>query len=239
MILTVALGAGSVLIMVGKPVLLRLGLQKCAAARSSAFGFACKVTASTLFCLAGISAAAQQERLRFRAAGMLLAFCCALVGDILLAMGPLLHSEEYKTFLYLLGGGPFLLSQLCYTATFLSLARLRLWLLPVILMLPLLVGILWGAKALRMKAEGIAVLVYAGALSAMVMAAVNLALDGGMLGRLVLPAALLFAASDTALFLANLGAPKVKAWLERQFTVCVMLPYYLAQALFAATLMYL
>ncbi|MDR1410077.1 MAG: lysoplasmalogenase [Oscillospiraceae bacterium] len=197
-------------------------------------GFAAKVIASVLFCMAGFAAVLGRE-ITLPRAGMLAAFVLAFMGDIFLGLGPFTH-QKHTNFFFMLGSVPFLLAQLIYIAILLSLAPLNWRLLPIALVLPLLYLVLIGHGTLAYLCKNTApILCYGSILSVMVMAAVNAFTAGHTAGAFALPAGILFALSDTSLFLYNFGSDRVRTH-GKGLTVLVMLPYYAAQALFALVL---
>jgi hypothetical protein len=205
-----------------------------------------KALASLCFCLAGVVAAAQREQLSFPAAGLLMGFLLAMVGDIFLALEPVLaHPERDRGFAFLAGGLPFLLAHAVNLAVLWQAAPVPAgswWLLPGVLLLPGVYALLWGTGLLRLGKAGGGLLVYAALLSALLTAAVSLAVFAPTprrLAALALPAALLFIASDTSLFLATFGHEKLQPKIKAHFSFFVMLPYYLAQALMASVVLYL
>jgi len=192
-------------------------------------GFACKIVSSMFFCLAGVAGAAQRERLNWQAAALLLGFCLACLGDVLLAVGPVLYRPEKDTdFAFMAGAAPFFLAHVLNLAVLLSRAQISPWLTPLLLVLPAVYALLWRRKFFDFGKLGGPLLIYALLLGALVWAA---ALTGGALRRLSLPAACLFALSDTALFRFNFGPKKNRP--PAAFSWLVMFPYYLAQALMA------
>ncbi|MDR3345059.1 MAG: lysoplasmalogenase [Oscillospiraceae bacterium] len=206
-----------------------------AAGKSSASGgFAAKAIASVLFCMAGIAAVSGHE-ITLPRAGMLAAFIFAFMGDVFLGLGPFTH-EKHKSFFFTLGSVPFLLAQLLYIAVLISLAPLKAALLPIAFALPVLYLLLIGRRTLAYLCENtVPILCYGAVVSVMVMAAANAFAAGHAAGAFALPAGVLFAISDTALFLHNFGNDRVRAQ-GKTLTALVMLPYYAAQALFAMAL---
>jgi len=221
MLLTAALGLCGVLCIMLHP--LRLVMKGPFA------GFAGKAFASMFFCLAGVAGAAQRERLNWQAAALLFGFCLACLGDILLAIEPILaNPERDKNYAFMTGAIPFFLAHVLNLAVLLSRGRFTPWLLPLLLILPVVYAILWRLKIFDFGKVGGPLIVYALLLGALVWAAAQ---TGGALRRLSLPGTCLLALSDTSLFFFTFG-PK-REGRPGSFSWLVMFPYYLAQALMA------
>lgn len=222
MALTIALGLCGVLFATLRP--LRLAFK------SSFAGLGSKIYASTFFCLAGVAAAAQREYLNWQAAALLFGFCMACLGDILLAMEPVLaNPERDKNYVFVFGALAFFLAHVITLVVLLSCGTFNPWMLPLLLPLPVLYAVLWRRGTLDFGKLAAPLLLYSLLLGAMVFAAAQ---TQGMLRWVSLAVACLFALSDTALFLFNFG-PKKKSAGGHAFTLLVMLPYYLAQTLLA------
>ncbi|MCL2300167.1 MAG: lysoplasmalogenase [Firmicutes bacterium] len=222
MVLTIALGLCGVLFIMLQPARLLL--------KGPMGDFAGKIFSSMFFCLAGVAGAAQRERLNWQAAALLMGFCLACLGDVLLAIGPVLHDPaRNKDYAFLMGAAPFFLAHVLNLAVLLSRGAFAPWLLPLLILLPVLYALLWRRKILDFGKLGVPLLVYALLLGALVWAAAQTV---GLLRWLALPAACLLALSDTSLFLFNFGSKKEQ---ERpaSFSWLVFFPYYLAQTLMA------
>jgi len=192
-------------------------------------GFAGKAFASMFFCLAGVAGAAQRERLNWQAAALLFGFCMACLGDILLAIEPILaNPERDKNYAFVTGAVPFFFAHVLNLAVLLSSSGGFVpWLLPVLIILPAAYAVLWSLKIFDFGKVGGPLTVYALLLGALAWAAAQ---TGGALRLLTLPAACLFAVSDTSLFYFNFGPKRERG---AGFSWLVMFPYYLAQALMA------
>jgi len=220
MILTIALGLCGVMCIMLRP--LRVAVKGPFA------GFASKAFASMFFCLAGVAGAAQREQLNWQAAALLFGFCLACLGDILLAVEPVLKDPERdKNYAFVTGAVPFFVAHVINLAVLLSSWVFTTWLLPVMIILPSLYAVLWRRKVFNFGKVGGPLLVYALLLGALMWAAAQ---TGGALRLLALPAACLFAVSDTSLFYYNFGPKRER---NAGFSWLVMFPYYLAQALMA------
>ncbi|MDR0531564.1 MAG: lysoplasmalogenase [Oscillospiraceae bacterium] len=232
MILTAALGLAGVACIMLRPVRL--------IAKQPFAGFGSKAFASLFFCLAGVAAALRRGQLNWQAAALLMGFCLAAVGDVLLAAEPILaHPQRDKDYAFLLGAVPFLLAHGLNLAVLLSRAGTDLLFYALSFVLPALYLVLWRAGVLNFGKNALPLIVYAAVLSAMCAAALRLCLRrAGALGWLALPAVLLLAFSDTALFFFQFGAKKSGAdHFRGAFSWLVMFPYYLGQALMACVVM--
>jgi len=198
----------------------------------------CKLTASLLFCLIGALGLSMREApINRQAALMMAALILGFVGDILLGMDHLVK-DEYQNFLLVMGGTPFFVGHLLYITLLLSYGAPRLWLLAILPVVPLVFFVCSRLKLFDAGKFMIPLLIYGVVLGGMVLSTWNLALQGGPLGGLMWAPGILFAISDTSLFMGKYGrealgrATKVVPYM-------VMLPYYGAQALFALSIVYL
>ncbi|MDR0531177.1 MAG: lysoplasmalogenase [Oscillospiraceae bacterium] len=193
-----------------------------------------KLLASLLFCLAAFWAAAKRAQpLNPQTALMLMALIMGFMGDILLGLDRFVPPED-RTFLTMMGGVPFFFGHVLYIILLLSEAPLH-W--PLLLLLPLAPLVFFALQKLHVFELGRhwkMFLTYGLVLGCMMLSTLNLALRGGALGRLMWCPGVLFAISDTTLFLSSFGKQK-----RRAHAYLVMLPYYAAQTLFALSVMYL
>ena len=229
MYLPMILGLGGVLCIMLRP--LRL------VAKPKYAGFGSKAFASMLFCLAGATAAWSRERFNWQAAAMLLGFCLAALGDVLLAAEPVLKNpEKHRDLAFALGGAAFVLAHGINLAVLCSRTQLSLWTLPLLAILPALYLILWRRKILNLGKNTVPILIYALLLSAMLWAAAGILARERLLGLLVLSAVVLLAFSDTFVFYGQFGRKKISG---RAFSWLVMFPYYIAQTLMACVVIYI
>ncbi len=223
MFFVLALGLVGVLFIMLRP----LRFVKAFSPAFAAFGS--KAFASMFFCLAGVAATTLRDRINWQAAALLFGFCLACLGDVVLAIEPVLkHPERDKNYAFMMGAVPFLLAHCLNLAVLISHGKFSPWLLPLILILPALYLTLWRCGLLRFGRLAAPLLLYSLVLGAMLWAAAQ---TGGTLRLIALPAACLFALSDTALFLLHFGTKKKPAGAK--FLWLVMFPYYLAQTLLA------
>ena len=229
MILPIILGLCGVLCIMLQP------LRLIAKPKFASFGS--KAFASMLFCLAGVAAAGGRERLNWQAAAMLFGFCLAAIGDVLLAVEPILQNpEKDKNFAFALGGAAFVLAHGVNLAVLCSRMAFSVPLLPIFAVLPMLYVILWRSGVLKLGKNAAPIMIYALLLGAMLWASAGILLRDRFLGLLVLPAVMLLAFSDTFVFYGQFGSKKLKS---RTFSWLVMFPYYLAQTLMACVVMYI
>ena len=236
MYLTLALGLCGVLTIMLQPLRFILKNKRAFA------GLGNKAFASMFFCLAGVAAAGARESIHWQAAVILLSFCLAAIGDVLLAMGPVLVDPKAdRNFVFAAGGMSFAAAHVLSAAALLSLVRLDWRLLPLAFALPVLYAVLWAAKKFRFGRKGGPILFYALVLGAILWAAAMALAVNRALGLLALAAALLYMFSDTALFFANFGSAAAKEKLRsgKSFLWLVMLPYYSAQALLACAVIFM
>ena len=228
MILTIALGLCGVLCIMLQPFRF--------AVKGPFAGFAGKTFASMFFCLAGVAGAAQRGQLNWQAAALLFGFCLACLGDILLAIGPILKDPERdKNYAFAMGAVPFFLAHVLNLAVLVSRADFSFWTLALLPVLPIAYAVLWRQGIFKFGKVGGPLLVYALLLGTLVWGAAQ---TGGTLRLLALPAAFLFALSDTSLFYFNFGQKKKPNRTGKEFSWLVMFPYYAAQALMACAVAY-
>ena len=229
MLLSIVLGLGGVLCIMLRP--LRLF------AKPQYAGFASKAFASLLFCLAGAAAAWSRESLSWQAGAMLLGFCLAAVGDVLLAAEPVLKNpEKRRDMVFALGGVAFVLAHGINLAVLCSRTQFMIWTLPLLAVLPALYLVLWRRKILNLGKNTVPIMIYALLLSAMLWAAAGILTCDLPLGLLILPAVILLAFSDTFVFYGQFGRKKISG---RAFSWLVMFPYYIAQTLMACVVIYI
>jgi len=176
-----------------------------------------------------VAGAAARERLNWQAAALLFGFCLACLGDILLAVEPVLDNpEKNKNYAFMMGAVPFFLAHVLNLAVLISRGGFSPFYAPLVFILPAFYAGLWKQKILDFGKQGVPLLIYALVLGALVPAA---AMARGPLMWLALPASCLFILSDTSLFLFNYGTKKDAGCAKVSWLV--MFPYYLAQALMA------
>jgi len=195
-----------------------------------------KLVASLLFCLTAFLAAVQRtEPLNAPTVLMLAALVLGLIGDVVLGLDKFMP-KEHKGYLLLVGGAPFFFGHIVYIALLLTYRPFNLWLLLLMPLLPVLFLVIH--KTINLGKLLLPLLLYALVLGTMMMATLNLALQGGPLGQLMLLPGVLFAVSDSSLILNAFGKDKV-ARIAPVLSYTVSIPYFGAQALFALSVTYL
>lgn len=199
---------------------------------------ATKLMASVLFCVTGLAAAALRERMSAAAALLLGALLLGLVGDIMLGLDRFAADDPSRQFLYILGGVTFFFGHLLFIALLLPIGSFEPGVLLILPVVPVLFLMLQKAKVVDFGRDLLPLMLYGSFLSAMMMSTVNVARQGAnipqgeALSRLMILPGVLFAASDSLLFIRRYGTERTKK-LMSLFEFGVMLTYYAAQALFA------
>lgn len=195
-----------------------------------------KLAASILFCLTAFLAAAQRtEAMNIQATLMLAGLVLGLMGDVVLGVDKFVPKDG-RGYILIIGGVPFFFGHVAYIALLLSYGNFNLWLLLLLPILPLL--FLFFNKLFPLGDMLAPMLLYALVLGGMMMLTLNLALQGGPLGRLMILPGILFAISDSCLFIGKYGIQKFPR-LQPLLCYMVAIPYFSAQALFALTVSYL
>jgi len=196
--------------------------------------FLCKMDSSLLFCLVAFWAAVERDKpMNLQAALMLGALVLGLVGDIVLGLD-IFVTEEFRGYVFLLGGVPFFLGHLLYIALLLSYGGIQWHLVAVLPIMPMLFLLLNRFKLIKLDKMMIPLMIYGLVLGAMMLATFNLAAQGGELGRWMWYPGILFTISDGSLFLKSYGQGPLEK-MKPAFAYTVMLPYYAAQGIFALT----
>ncbi|MDR2267192.1 MAG: lysoplasmalogenase [Christensenellaceae bacterium] len=199
-------------------------------------GFVAKTLASLFFFLAGVSAA-------FYVAGgmssikvqlMVIALALALVGDIILAL-PSYAQPEFESLFSSVGGISFFAGHILYIVAFFIGVEFNYYLIPVLLIPPLLFCLLIRTRLMTPGKNTIPILAYSVILGVLLLSVVNMISYKMVQGYLALPASILFIISDASLFVYNFGVDErsrsrfVKNYL-------VLLPYFIAQSIFAISI---
>jgi len=199
--------------------------------------FVTKMASSMLFCLTAFWAAASREEMNTQAALMLGALVLGMVGDIVLGLD-LFAEEKYQKFVFVLGGTPFFLGHLLYIALLLSYGNIQWHLVAVLPIVPMFFLLLGRFGLLKLEKLMIPLALYGLVLGAMMLATLNLAAQGGQLGRWMWYPGVLFTVSDSCLLMERFGQGPLKK-LRPAFSYTVMLPYYAAQGIFALAVAWL
>jgi|GEM_PF-3545436 len=235
-IIVFAIGLLGVLTIMIQP--LRLFMKK-----KNFAGLGNKAFASLFFCIAGVIAAGLRDFISWQAAIVLLSFCLAAIGDVLLAMGPVLKEpRKDQPFIFAAGSTSVAAARVLIFAALLSFVPFDNFdwrTLGIALFLPLIYAALWIRGKLKFGRRSGLIVIYGLILGALLWAATHALAFDLILGLLTIAAAVLYIISDTALFFSNFGSNKVKERLRsgKSFLWLVMLPYYTAQALVACAVL--
>lgn len=194
--------------------------------------FAFKLVASILFCAAGLAALYIKGEFSSYGIFVLGALILGMLGDAFLAMSGLAKDAKLM-FFNGVGYFCFAAGHIAFAAIFLSVAKLSLYLLPLVAVVPFVLWLLIKTGVLNAGKLNIAIIIYASVLGVMVMAAVNIFVNiKGAVGILSIAAAALFASSDLALAIREFGKLKSKTFIK----YFVLSTYYIAQCLFVITI---
>jgi len=196
----------------------------------------CKMIAASLFLAAGFVAAARRTGPSDTAVTlMLVGLGLGWLGDLLLGLDPFVR-PEHRNITLISGGIPFFLGHVAYIVVLTWLAPLNLWLLPLLLVLPILILIMH--RVFDLEKMLLPFLAYSLVLGAMMMFTINIAILGGPLGRVLILPGVLFAISDSVLFLNKKIREKRGESVPALHFAC-LIPYFSAQALFAVAVAYM
>lgn len=194
--------------------------------------FVFKLVASLLFCIAGLTALYAKGEFSTYGIFVMGALILGMLGDAFLAMSGLARDDKLM-FFNGVGYFCFAAGHIAFAAIFLSVAKLSLYLLPLVLIIPFVLWLLIKMGVLNAGKFNLAIIIYAAVLGIMVMAAVNIFINNkGAVGVLSIAAAALFASSDLALSIREFGKLKSKTFIK----YFVLSTYYIAQCLFAITI---
>jgi|AGTN01.1.fsa_nt_gi YhhN-like protein. len=194
-----------------------------------------KLAASILFCIVGLRAAMIGSGPRDYASFVLAALIFGLLGDIFLCMDDL-ATDRGEIFFDGLGVLMFFIGHLFFVGIFLSATSFNYYLIPLIFLLPVLLALLINFKVIVAKKIWAGLVVYSAVLGLTLVSSINLYInERDLKSLLVMIAGILFAASDITLLFRNysaFGKDKV-----RYLIYIVLVTYYIAQNIFAITIM--
>lgn len=170
------------------------------------------------------------------ALAIIIALILGLLGDIFLCLYDILVIPKRKDFVQYVGVTFFFLGHICYMFNFLSLASLKLYLLPCVVIMPIIYLILALTKKVQTNAlQNVFLTIYFLALNLILVASVNLLIvrEDTVFPVLVLIASVLFISSDVVLGLSWF-APSAK--LHKHYDFYIILSYFLAQCLYAISI---
>lgn len=163
-----------------------------------------------------------------------------LVGDIFLCLyeGGNTHPDR-KNLIQSAGVAFFFLGHICYMLNFLTLEKFNLYLLPTLLVLPIVYIILACKVLTTSKAQNVMLAIYYTALNLILTSSVNLMIVRGVNAFTVLNliGCVLFISSDTVLGLSWFATEKLK--LPKSNDYFILLSYYTAQSLFALSIYFI
>ncbi|MDE7190869.1 MAG: lysoplasmalogenase [Clostridia bacterium] len=169
---------------------------------------------------------------------VILGLILGLIGDIFLCLYDCYSDTKRKNLIQTVGVAFFFLGHLCYMFNFLSLEPFKLYLLPTLIVLPI-VYIIFACKVLTSsKAQNVMLCIYYFALNLILTSSINLMIVRGVnaFTLLNLIGCLLFISSDTVLGLSWF-APSLK--LPKSYDYYIILSYYAAQCLFALSIFFI
>lgn len=170
---------------------------------------------------------------------VIVALVLGMLGDIFLCLDDTNAHPDRKNLIQSIGVLFFFLGHICYMFNMLSLQPLKLYLLPTLLIFPLIYVILAAKKVLTASfVQNIMLAIYFLALNTILVSSINLIIILGATAftMLLLFASALFISSDIVLGLSWF-APKAK--LHEKHDYYIILSYFTAQCLFALSIYFI
>lgn len=170
------------------------------------------------------------------ALAVIIALVLGLLGDVFLCLYDILVIPKRKDFVQYVGVTFFFLGHICYMFNFLSLAPLKLYLIPFVVIMPIIYLILAGTKKVQTNnLQNVFLTIYFLALNLILLAAINLVIvrEDTVFPVLVLIASVLFISSDIVLGLSWF-APSAK--LHKNYDFYIILSYFAAQCMYAISI---
>ena len=171
---------------------------------------------------------------------VILGLILGLIGDIFLCLyeGGNTHPNR-KNLIQSAGVVFFFLGHLCYMFNFLMLEKFKLYLLPTLIILPLVYIILACKVLTTSKAQNVMLTIYYLALNLILTSSINLMIVRGVnvFTLLNLIGCVLFISSDTVLGLSWFAQDSLK--LPKGHDYFIMTSYYAAQCLFALSIFFI
>ncbi|MCI8421008.1 MAG: hypothetical protein HFE34_01810 [Clostridia bacterium] len=161
-----------------------------------------------------------------------------LIGDIFLCLYDCNSHPKRKNLIQVVGVAFFFLGHLCYMFNFLTLEPFKLYLLPTLIVLPIVYIILACKVLTSSKAQNVMLAIYYLALNLILTSSINLMIVRGVnaFTLLNLIGCVLFISSDSVLGLSWF-APTLK--LPKSHDYYIILSYYTAQCLFALSIIFI
>ena len=170
---------------------------------------------------------------------VIVALVLGMLGDIFLCLDDTNEHPNRKNLIQAIGVLFFFLGHICYMINMLTLEPLKLYLLPTLLIFPIIYVILAAKKVLTAGlAQNILLTIYFLALNLILTSSINLVIINGATAftMLLLVASVLFISSDIVLGLSWF-APKAK--LHKHHDYYIILSYFTAQCLFALSIYFI
>ncbi|MDR0751785.1 MAG: lysoplasmalogenase [Christensenellaceae bacterium] len=206
----------------------------CSRKSSQSSGFVFKCISSLFFCLTGIIAVFTREFDNNTLPALILtALMIAMAGDIILTL-PFYCKEEYSNLFSAIGGVAFFTGHILYITAFFINTNFNIYLIPIALIPVLIYCFMIKFKIMSPGKNAPFILGYSIVLGILLLSVSQNLQDHSIFSYIILPAALLFILSDTSLFLYNYGNPKLKSSFTANYLI--LLPYYIAQVLFAVSI---
>jgi uncharacterized membrane protein YhhN len=193
-----------------------------------------KTLASVLFLATAIFSMYQAGKDTNYTIMVLTALTSGMLGDIFLSVDGLVF-EKYRNYFMVIGAICFGMGHILFSAIFLSLVgSFEYYLLIIMAIIPILLFLMSKMAKINFGKFTIPVYVYSIMLSLMLITGINLFIQNGTIGALlILIAAILFTISDSCLALKEF-AYKGR---HKPLIYIVLITYYIAQNLFALTVM--
>lgn len=169
---------------------------------------------------------------------VILGLMLGLVGDIFLCLYDCNSNPKRKNLIQTVGVAFFFLGHMCYMFNFLTLETFKLYLLPTLIVLPIVYVILACKVLTSSKAQNVMLAIYYFALNLILTSSINLMIARGVnaFTLLNLIGCVLFISSDTVLGLSWF-APSLK--LPKSHDYYIILSYYAAQCMFALSIFFI
>lgn len=169
---------------------------------------------------------------------VILGLILGLVGDIFLCLYDVNSHPKRKNLIQTVGVAFFFLGHLCYMFNFLTLEPFKLYLIPTLIILPIVYIILACKVLTSSKAQNVMLAIYYFALNLILTSSINLMITRGVnaFTLLNLIGCALFISSDTVLGLSWF-APSLK--LPKSHDYYIILSYYAAQCPFALSIFFI
>lgn len=173
------------------------------------------------------------------ALAIIIGLILGMLGDIFLCLYDILVIPKRKDFVQYVGVTFFFLGHICYMFNFLSISDLKLYLIPFVVIMPIIYLILALTKKVQTNTlQNVFLTIYFLALNLILVSAVNLIItrDDVAFPVIILVASVLFISSDIVLGLSWF-APSAK--LHKNYDFYIILSYFLAQCLYAISIYFI